>query len=142
MLVYGDAARLADPREELKALGAALCGLQAPSLPIERHAWLASLFIAVSELAQGLADAALDQTGVDGPTPDQDQATALLMILAAALLESWKSLGEGGGLGRHPAGASHDLGRRRLSRVSGADAAAPDRAPEERGGLRLLCALP
>ncbi len=97
MWVYGDRTRTGDPRDMLAELCAALAVLEVgrPGPPIERHARLAALFIATSELAQGLADAAMVVQGGDGPTPEQDAALAVVMAMARALLASWRALGDG-----------------------------------------------
>ncbi len=94
MLVYGDAVRTADPRHVIAALKARLEVVDAPGSPVERHARLSALFIAGGELAQGLADAAMAARGGDGPTPEQDTAVVLVQHLAAALLASWRALGD------------------------------------------------
>ncbi len=94
MLVYGDAVRAVDTRQILAGLRRQLEGLDAPPLPVERHARLSSLFIAAAELAQGLADAAMATRSGDGPSVEEDAALALVMVLARALLASWDALGE------------------------------------------------
>ena len=94
MLVYGDAVRAEDPRRTLLALRRRLEAPEAPGPAIERHAQLASLFIAAAELAQGLADAAMAEHGGDGPSVQEDAALALVLQLARALLGSWRALGE------------------------------------------------
>ena len=93
MLVYGDAACAADPRQVLAALRRRLETLDWPGPPVERHARLSSLFIAAAELAQGLADAAMAAQDGDGASPQEDAALALVMDLARALLASWQALG-------------------------------------------------
>jgi hypothetical protein len=92
VLVYGDQARAADPQAEIAALRDRLAGLDDPGLPIERHARLAALFIAASELAQGLADAAMSKAGGDLRTAEQDLCAELLVRLARMLLASWRGL--------------------------------------------------
>lgn len=94
MRVYGDQVRSANPRAEITDLQARLATLHAPGPPIERHARLAALFIAASELAQGLADAAMTAAVGDVRTPEQDIAAELLMALARALLASWARLAD------------------------------------------------
>ncbi len=93
MLVYGDAVRVEDPRRTLAALRDGLETLEAPGPAVERHARLASLFIAAAELAQGLADAAMAAQGADGPSAQEDAALAVVLQLAQALLGSWRALG-------------------------------------------------
>ncbi len=93
MLVYGDAVRAEGPRQTLAMLRDRLETLEAPGPAIERHARLASLFIAASELAQGLADAAMAAQGGDNPSAQEDAALALVLQLAQALLGSWRALG-------------------------------------------------
>ena len=150
MLVYGDRARTADPRAEIAALKARMAGLDAPGLPIERHARLAAVFIAASELAQGLADAAATAAGADTPTPEEDAATALLMALARALLASWEALEplplEGGGAGEGVCadGVGKDTGgAARASRFeTGARTPSQPSPFEGEGLLERLAALP
>jgi hypothetical protein len=103
MLVYGDQVRTAHAAVEIAELGRRIATLDAPGPPFERHARLAGLFIAASELAQGIADAAMARQGGDAPSPDQDAALALLMRLAQGLDASWRrreALVEGGDLQR------------------------------------------
>ena len=94
MLVYGDAVRTADPREVLDGLRWRLASLDGAGAPVERHAWLAALFIAAAELAQGLADAAMAAQGGDGSSPEEEAALKLVSGLAGALVASWRALGE------------------------------------------------
>jgi hypothetical protein len=113
VLVYGDQAREGDPRAEIAALRTALDALEQPGPGIERHARLASLFIAASELAQGLADAAMARAGGDGRTPEQDEAAELLLALARVLLASWTRLAE-----PFPTPLDTDEAARRLQRLA------------------------
>ena len=150
MLVYGDATRTADPRAQIAALKARMAGLDAPGPPIERHARLAAVFIAASELAQGLADAAMTAAGADTPTPEQDAATALLMGLARELLASWEALeplpleGRGAGEGVCADGVRRDTGgAARASRFeTGAHTPAQSSPFEGEGLLERLADLP
>jgi hypothetical protein len=91
MLVYGDHSRRRDPRERIGELRSALSDLAAIDAGLAPHGDLANIFIAASELAQGLGDAAFDASGFDTPTPDQDAAMAFLMESARTLIASWRS---------------------------------------------------
>lgn len=88
MWVYGDRSRARDPQEMLAEICAGLLALKGLH-GMERHAALVSAFINASELAQGLADAAFQVRGCDGPSPEQDAAIAVLTALARAVIASW-----------------------------------------------------
>lgn len=91
MLVHGDAPRREDPVLSLSALNGMLRALAAQPPGLERHAALATAFIAAGELAQGLADTEFADLGQDAPSPQRDAAMALVMRLATALRVSWDS---------------------------------------------------
>ncbi|GJD50606.1 hypothetical protein OPKNFCMD_3349 [Methylobacterium crusticola] len=91
MLVYGETTRRCDPRERLAGLAALLREAAARPPGIGRHADLAGALIEAGEIAQGIADAALEARGDDAPSPAQDAATELLMDIARAVWASWRS---------------------------------------------------
>jgi len=91
VLVYGERSRTADPRALIEMLRAELADAPALVADIRRHAALVAALIAAGELAQGLADAALKTSGVDGPDPASEAAMALTSALARAVLASWRS---------------------------------------------------
>jgi hypothetical protein len=91
MLVYGDHSRRRHPRERIDALRSALSHLALIDAGLAAHGALADIFIAASELVQGLGDAAFDASGFDAPTPEQDAAMAFLMDCARTLIASWRS---------------------------------------------------
>ena len=89
MLVYGDHSRRRDPRDVIGEVSLALAKLTGAG--ITRHAALVTIFVTAAELAQGLADAAFEAAGCDGPSPPQDAAMAFLMAAARAVILSWRS---------------------------------------------------
>lgn len=92
MLVYGDRGRTADPRKALAAVLARLDAAEALPAGLERHTALITALIACGDLAQGLADAAFEATGLDAPDPAADAALDLTRAIAEAALASWRSL--------------------------------------------------
>lgn len=91
MLVYGDRSRLAPPHDVIDRLRNGFEALARMPAGIERHGRLVSLFIAASELAQGIADAEFAKTGFDRISPAQEAAMAVLVRLAEAIRASWES---------------------------------------------------
>lgn len=89
MLVFGDHARVREPRAVLRELEAALAAHASMPPGIGRHAALAAAFVEAGELAQGLADAERAAIGRDARGPLGDAAMELVMALAAALAASW-----------------------------------------------------
>jgi hypothetical protein len=88
MQVYGDRARRVSPRQRLRELTASLRATESASPGRERHDLLMRAFLQAAGLAQGLADAAFEAAGSDGPDPAQDAAMALLGALARKLATS------------------------------------------------------
>jgi hypothetical protein len=76
MLIYGDRTRTADPRRRLAEIERLLAPAD-PSRDACTHALIAS-----GELAQGLADAEVEQLGCDDVTPMQTAAMALSVAIA------------------------------------------------------------
>lgn len=88
MLVYGDRRRTAEPRALIDALDARLARL--PAAGPDRLSAVTDAFIAAAELAQGLADAAFEERGADGPSDAADEAAAALLALARDLIAAWR----------------------------------------------------
>ncbi|TPM96917.1 hypothetical protein FJ977_18525 [Mesorhizobium sp. B2-1-3A] len=91
MIVFGDhkqkcrAGRLA----EAASTAATNIGGMPPGL--ERHSALVRLFVHVSELVQGLADAEFEVAGVDRNSPSQQCGAQILVALASEVARSWRS---------------------------------------------------
>src|SRR5688572_20998913 len=82
MRVYGDHWRTVRPRERLAELARTL---QEPDAADDRRERLNRALIAAGELAQGIADADLDESGVDHPTAGQTSAMTLCIAIARRL---------------------------------------------------------
>jgi hypothetical protein len=91
MLVYGDRVRTEDPRAKLERLAQDLRALAGQPPGIERHGRLVALFIEASEFCQGVSDAEFVVRGCDAESPAQARAMALLLGLARAVRQSWRS---------------------------------------------------
>jgi len=91
MIVYGDSARPADPRDRLRRLAEGLRAVAARPPGIRRHGALVARFIEAGELVQGLADAEFAARGEDAPSAAQQEGMALLLRLALAVRDSWSS---------------------------------------------------
>jgi hypothetical protein len=98
VLVYGDRVRIAEPRALLRLVAA---GLDVPSGPGAADRLTGALILA-GELAQGVADAELETTGADAPTPAQTATMRLAIAVAARLLAA---VGEPPALAHDPAAA-------------------------------------
>jgi hypothetical protein len=81
MLYYGDRAREVDAREVLAGVRSRLGGGRGA---------LREAFLDAAALAQGLADAAFDTRGEDGPEPTADAALALTVALARRAWAAWE----------------------------------------------------
>ncbi|TIP31532.1 MAG: hypothetical protein E5X69_31805, partial [Mesorhizobium sp.] len=57
---------------------------------IERHAALVGLFVAASELFQGLADGEFDIKGIDSGSSMQKLGSEILVELSQEVLRSWQ----------------------------------------------------
>ena len=90
MIVYGDRVERQDPREKLARVIEAL-GRARVAHGVDRHSSLTLALIEAGELAQGVADAAFDVAGMDGPCPTGEAAMSLVMRLARAVADSWRS---------------------------------------------------
>ncbi|HLH12455.1 MAG TPA: hypothetical protein VKV77_11330, partial [Methylovirgula sp.] len=91
MLVYGDRSRQTEVRGELESLASLNETLALMPAGIERHAWLADLFIRAAELAQGIADAEFEQWGEDRLTFAQQVSMRLVRATASSLCQSWQN---------------------------------------------------
>lgn len=91
MLVYGDRAQRTTVGEKSAALRQQILQVGAVPPGIERHAAEAGAFILAAELAQGVADEAFEQRGVDTNSAAEQQLVALLCEMAAGLQRSWDS---------------------------------------------------
>ncbi len=91
MLVFGDADETADTAASLERVRVALHAASAAPPGVQRHAALVSAFVAMSALAQGIADSEFVQQRMDAPSAAQAAATAVLMACAAAIRVSWLS---------------------------------------------------
>jgi hypothetical protein len=91
MLVYGDAERVERIADMRAGILETLRLVERMAAGIERHAALVSAFLALSELAQGVADAAFGQRGADGNSRQEQVVSTALVALARTVDESWRS---------------------------------------------------
>lgn len=91
MLVYGDHERVVDPRTEWASCIARGQALHGGKAGIERHQRLVRLFVAMSGVVQGLADAAFAATGADAHGPLAAAGLDALRATARAIERSWSS---------------------------------------------------
>ncbi|MBC6982695.1 hypothetical protein [Caulobacter sp. 17J80-11] len=91
MLVYGDRARIEDPRAKLDGIEAAWAAAARLPPGLIRHSALVGAFVEASELAQGLADLEFEAAGEDDLTPLQGAAMAVVMEAAREVARSWNS---------------------------------------------------
>jgi hypothetical protein len=89
MLVYGDQARMLDPRVATRELAGWLRAIDGMPTGLARHAALVGAFIAAGELVQGLSDRAC--AVVDARTPVGDAGMRLLVALAIQVDASWRT---------------------------------------------------
>ncbi|AZO12872.1 hypothetical protein [Mesorhizobium sp. WSM3876] len=90
MIVFADHKQAHDARRLRQAACEALEKIGRMHPGIERHAALVELFIAVSELIQGLADAQFQASGIDINSPDQQRGAVILVALAKEVMRSWQ----------------------------------------------------
>jgi hypothetical protein len=99
MLVYGDRAAPAAPRQLLRVITATLRAAEEAAPGPARHDRLTRAFLDTAGLLQGLADAEFEQRGLDDLSPAQDAAMELLLMLARKLTASawsgWQAIGPG-----------------------------------------------
>lgn len=89
MLVYGDHEQQVSPREWITDLEQDRRRIQSLSCPMARHAALAGLFIDLSGILQGVADACFQEHGCDAVWPSERVLMRQLVDLAEALVISW-----------------------------------------------------
>jgi hypothetical protein len=100
MLFYGDRVRTEPTRDAMARLEALLGSVTASAPGLARHEALVAVFIAASQLLQGVADAEMKASGEDDVTPSQRAGMALLLTLARTIASSWR-----GGLAEVEAGS-------------------------------------
>ncbi|MBZ9996848.1 hypothetical protein [Mesorhizobium sp. BH1-1-4] len=99
MIVYGDHKRSESAQQLQEATIELAQNLGRMSRGIQRHVALVELFVSVSELVRGLADAEFKARGVDTNSPSRQRGARLLVELAAEVAESWRSgFAVGGGI--------------------------------------------
>jgi hypothetical protein len=92
MLVYGDAARVEDPRRKATRIRAGMERLHDVRSPIGRHALLAELLVEAGELEQGLLDRQLESCGEERPSSLREAASRLTRAVAGAFVMSFRAL--------------------------------------------------
>ncbi|HEX2559089.1 hypothetical protein [Phenylobacterium sp.] len=92
MLVYGERVRREAADAMLARIDALLADADAEPLWILRHEGLVAALIEAGRLAQGLADVAFAERGVDAPTPPADAAMALTRAIASQVMTSLSTL--------------------------------------------------
>lgn len=99
MLVYGDRAMTVAPRWVLRQVTATLRSAEDSPPGPRRHDLLTWAFLDAAGLLQGVADAELQQRGMDDLSPAQDAAMSLLLMIARKLTASawsgFKAIGPG-----------------------------------------------
>jgi hypothetical protein len=91
MIVYGERTRRALPAELVEGIAAGVTGWESLPPGIERHSRIVTLLLDAGELAQGLADRAFGERGLDGADAPSEDAMALCTALAHALVASWRT---------------------------------------------------
>nr|WP_295659776.1 hypothetical protein [Polymorphobacter sp.] len=91
MIVYGDHPEEVAVADQLAALARQRLEVMAQPPGIARHAGLATLFIEVGRLIQGIADARFEALGEDRSNEGVDRLMAHAGLLGAALMMSWDS---------------------------------------------------
>ncbi|MGX8008942.1 hypothetical protein ACVDG8_007960 [Mesorhizobium sp. ORM8.1] len=91
MIVFGDHRQKRDAGRLAKAACAEAGDIGRMPAGVERHCALVGLFINVSELVQGLADAEFEVGGVDRNSPSQQLGARILVELALDVARSWRS---------------------------------------------------
>lgn len=86
MLVYGERVRRAAPQDLLETIGRFLAGIEDEPAAILRHERLVAALIEAGRLAQGLADAAFVERGLDARLPAADAAMELTRTLARKIM--------------------------------------------------------
>lgn len=91
MLVYGDVVRRVAPAAEWAELGRAWAQARAAGPGLARHSALVQAFIAAAELAQGVADAEAQASGLDQPGAAATTIMSHLRHMADEVLRSWET---------------------------------------------------
>jgi hypothetical protein len=91
MLVYGDVERVERIADKRAAILETLRRVEPMAAGIGRHAAVVSAFVSLSELAQGIADAAFRERGADGRSSKEQVVATALVALARTVDESWRS---------------------------------------------------
>lgn len=91
MLVYGDHDRVVYTRALLSDIRVSAAGLAAEPAGLTRHGALASLFLKLAGLLQGVADAEFAVRGADEASQAQDAIVAALIESAGCIDSSWRS---------------------------------------------------
>jgi hypothetical protein len=91
MIVFGDHKRKCRAGRLAEAASAAATNISAMPPGLERHSALVRLFVNVSELVQGLADAEFEVAGVDRNSASQQRGAQILVALASEVARSWRS---------------------------------------------------
>ncbi len=89
MIVYGDHSERVETHVGLAQLGAGRQRLARISAGLDRHAALVALFIDLTGVAQGVADALFAVEGADRRSAAQDTLAAWLLQVAEAVRLSW-----------------------------------------------------
>jgi hypothetical protein len=90
MIVFGDHKRTHSAEQLREAVLAAAGAIGDLPAGIERHAALVGLFVAASELFQGLADGEFDIKGIDSGSSMQKLGSEILVELSQEVLRSWQ----------------------------------------------------
>ncbi len=91
MLVYGDVERVERVADKRAAILETLRLVEPMAAGIERHAAVVSAFVSLSELAQGIADAAFRERGAEASSSQEQVVSSALVALARTVDESWRS---------------------------------------------------
>lgn len=93
MLFYGDRVRVEPTGQAMARLEHLLGSVKASGPGLARHEAQVAVFIAASQLLQGVADAEMAAADQDDVTPAQRAGMALLLTLARAIASSWRGGG-------------------------------------------------
>lgn len=91
MWVYGDQEREVTLPALLDEVGAAAAALAAAAPGLDWHGRCVALFLLLSDLLQGVADAEFAAAGVDQPSAAQDTILAALVATSDTIARSWNS---------------------------------------------------
>ncbi|GGE37235.1 hypothetical protein GCM10007276_13340 [Agaricicola taiwanensis] len=91
MLVHGDMERTEEIARVRSAIHRDLATYTGLEPGLRRHSLLIHATIRAGELAQGLADAAFETTGIDGISSERQATGRLLLMLGLVAVRSWRS---------------------------------------------------